>query len=339
MRAVVLNKTGVPEMLYVSEIPEHEPGAGEVRVKLHYAGINYAEILSRKGLYGWAPERPYILGMEASGVIEKVGEGVDESRLGQRVMVGAKTGAYAEKIVVPENQAIPSPEGFSAVESAAFLVNYMTAWVCLFKMARAAPGEKVLVTAAAGGVGTAAVQLASAHGCRVYGMAGSVEKIDFIKSIGADGAYNYRNSACFERLLAETGGTDVVLETVGGDIFKQSLSSLNPFGRIVVAGFASLDLKKWNPYSWYKTWRDIPRADIRLMSQRSLSFMSSHIGYLMEQEPGKMEEIYRDLTEFASAHAIKPHVGKVFPLEDASEAHKFIESRNSIGKVLLKISD
>ena len=339
MRAIVLAKTGGPERLSVSEVPEPVTGAGEVRVRIRYAGINYAEILSRKGLYGWAPEKPYVLGMEASGVIEETGEGVSASRLGQEVMVGAKTGAYAEKIVVPENQAIPSPPGLSGEESAAFLVNYMTAWVCLFKMAKLAPGEKVLVTAAAGGVGTAAVQLASALGCGVYGMAGSREKINFVKSLGARGAYNYRISNCFERLMDESDGVDVVLETVGGDVFKNSFNSLKPFGRIVVAGFASLDLKKWNPYSWFKTWRDVPRADIRAMSQKSLSFMSSHIGYLMEREPHAIEVIYGELLDFVHKHKIRPIIGKVFTLEDASLAHEYIESRKSIGKVLLSVSE
>jgi len=339
VKAIVLDKTGGPEKLIISEVNTPVPGPGEVGVRVHYAGINYAEILSRKGLYGWAPKRPYILGMEASGVIEELGEGVDKSRLGQDVMVGTKTGAYAEKIVIPQNQAIPSPEGFSMEESAAFLVNYMTAWVSLFTMANTQPGETVLITAAAGGVGTAAVQLAGANGCRVYGMAGSEKKIDFIKSLGAKDAFNYRLSNCFEALLSQTNGVDVALETVGGDVFKRSLNSLNPFGRIVVAGFASLDLKKWNPYSWYKTWRDLPGADIRIISQKSVAVMSCHIGYLMEEEPKKMEANYGELKDFVLKHNIKPIVGKVFSFEDACDAHRYIESRKSTGKVLLSLVD
>ena len=339
MKAIVLDKTGGPEVLAPSEIKEPVPGPGEVRVKVHYAGINYAEILSRKGLYGWAPERPYILGMEASGVIEELGEDVDASRLGQMVMVGAKTGAYAEKVVVPENQAVAPPEGYTMEESAGYLVNYMTAWVALFKMAKAEPGEKVLITAAAGGVGTAAVQLASAMGCEVYGMAGSEEKVDYIKSQGAKDAFNYRSSDCFKELVSKSGGVDVVLETVGGDVFKKSFNSLNTFGRIVVAGFAGLDLKKWNPYSWYKTWRDIPRADIRKMSQKSLALMSTHIGFLVEKEHGIVEAVYGELSDFTQKHGIKPLIGRVFSFEDAADAHRYIESRNSKGKVLLKLSD
>jgi NADPH:quinone reductase len=339
MKAIVLTKTGGPDVLRVSEVSEPVPGAGEVRVRVQYAGINYAEILSRKGLYGWAPKRPYTLGMEASGVIEKLGVGVDASRLGQEVMVGTKTGAYAEKIVVPENQAVPSPKGFSMEESAAFLVNYLTAWVALFTMAKTEPGEKVLITAAAGGVGTAAVQLASTHGCEVYGMAGSEEKTDFVRTLGAKDAFNYRSSHCFEALVSLTNGVDVVLETVGGDVFQKSLNSLNPFGRIVVAGFASLDLKKWNPYTWYKTWRDIPKADIRILARKSVAIMSSHVGFLVEDEPERVTSIYGELNNFVFKHDIRPVVGKVFPFEEVSQAHRFIESRKSMGKVLLKLTD
>ena len=339
MKAIVLTKTGGPDKLVVSDVSEPVPGPGEVRVKIHYAGINYAELLSRKGLYGWAPKRPYILGMEASGVIEELGDGVDSSLLGQEVMVGAKTGSYAEKIVVPVAQAIPSPEGLSMEESAAYLVNYMTAWVSLITMAKAQAGENVLITAAAGGVGTAAVQLTSALECRVYGMARSEEKIDYVKSLGATDAFNYRSTRCFEDLLSVTKGVDVALETVGGEVFKRSLNSLNPFGRIVVAGFASLDLKRWNPYSWYKTWQDIPRADIRIMSQKSVSVMSCHLGYLMEEEPSRIETIYGELKDFVLKHNIKPVIDKVFRIEDACDAHRYIESRKSKGKVLLKLAD
>ena len=337
MKAIVLNRAGGPEKLAVSDVNVPRPGIGEVLVKIRFAGINYAEILSRKGLYGWAPERPYILGMEASGVIEELGEGVDGSLLGQEVMVGTKTGAYAEKIVIPEAQAIPSPEGFTMEESAAFLVNYMTAWVALFTMARVEPGEKVLVTAAAGGVGTAALQLASAYGCEVYGMAGSAEKINFIETLGAKKGFNYRSQNSFQELMKEAKGIDVALETVGGEVFKESLNALDTFGRIVVAGFASLDLNKWSPYSWYKTWRDIPRADIRILSQKSASVMSFHIGYLMEEEPQRTSAIYKELADFVQKHDIRPIVDRAFPLEDASQAHSYIESRKSVGKVLLQV--
>lgn len=339
MRAVELKRYGGPEVLVPGAVKDPAPGEGELLVRTSFTGLNYAEILSRKGLYGWAPSLPYILGMECSGIIEEVGKGVDPSLIGQRVMVGAKSGAYAEKIAVPERNALPLIEGYSMEEGASFLVNYMTAWVSLFNMAKVQRGEKVLVTAAAGGVGTAAVQLASRAGCIVYGMAGSARKIDLIKSLGAKEGFNYRGSDCFKDLIVHSGGVDVVLEVVGGVVFRRSLQVLNPFGRIVVAGFASLDLDRWNPLSWIKTWRDIPRANVGELARRSIAVMSSHLGYLLEREPHKMAQVYTGLKSFVLEHDIKPVVGKVFPFGDVCDAHEYMESRKSTGKVLLRLGD
>lgn len=339
MKAIVLRKTGGPEVLQPTEILEPKPGKGEVLVKVQYAGLNYAEILSRKGLYGWAGKRPYILGMEASGVVEEIGQDVGTLKVGQKVMIGTKSGAYAEKIVIPEDHAAPVVESYTMEENASFLVNYMTAWVSLVTMAKIAPGDTVLITASAGGVGTAAVQIASKMGCKVYGMASSKEKINLIKSIGATEGYNYRNPECYERIVKDTGGVDIVLEMVGGQVFKRSLDIVNPFGTIVVAGFASLDLKKWNPFSWIKTWRDIPRVNVGDLAKKSIAIMSSHLGYLLEEEPDQMETILNDLINFVEQHNIKPIVGRIFSFEDAARAHEFIESRQSTGKVLLEIGD
>ncbi len=334
MKAIILKKTGKPHVLAPETVPDPAPAAGEVLVEMAYAGINYAEILSRKGLYGWAIKRPYILGMEGSGVISAVGDGVDSNRVGEKVVVGTQYGCYAEKIALPAERAIPAVDHFSMAENAAFVVNYMTAWISLNQMAKLQKGETLLITAAAGGVGTAAVQIASKMGAKVYGLAGSQEKIDFLKELGATDAFNYRESDCFEKLKAATGGLDVVLEMVGGDVFKQAYAMLNPFGRLTLAGFASLDLKKWNPFSWWKTWRDIPRANFSDLAHKSVAVMASHIGYLLD-DPERMMAIYNDLAAFVTRHKIRPIIGKTFPFDAVADAHTFIESRKSIGKVLL----
>jgi len=336
LKAFVLRKTGGPEVLKQEDVEEPIPGKGEVRVKMNYIGINYAEILSRRGLYSWAVKRPYILGMEGSGIIEEVGEGVDSKRTGQLVMVGTKFGTYAEKIVVPEEHAIQTLESFSLEENAAFLVNYMTAWVTLFRMSKLKPYEIVLITAAAGGVGTAAVQLASKLGSRVYGLVGSQEKIELIRSLGAIDGFNYRQKDYSNNMMAATGGIDVVLEMVGGEVFDRSLNLLRPFGRMVVAGFASLDLKKWNPFSWIRTYRDIPRFSVGKMAEKSIAVMSTHIGYLLDKDPDLLMLIYNDMKAFVTRHHIRPVICKVFPFDGAPQAHRFIESRKSYGKVLLK---
>lgn len=335
MRAVVLRATGKPNVLQLSDQPEPEPARGEVRVRLAYSGINYAEILSRKGLYAWAPKRPYILGMEGAGVIDAVGDGVDTARLGGEVMVGTQFGCYAETVVVPEERAIPAIDTFTLEENAAFPVNYMTAWVALVELARLAEKETVIVTAAAGGVGTAAIQLAAALGCEVYGLAGSQEKLDLVRSLGARAALSYGDPDCFDQLRAVSGGADVVLETVGGRVYKGAQGLLNPFGRMVVAGFASLDLKTWNPLSWWRTWRDLPRARISDMAEASTGVMATHLGYLLDR-PARLQAIFERLRAFVSDKGIKPVIGRVFPFDAVAEAHAFVESRASTGKVLLR---
>ncbi len=336
MKAVMLKKTGKPDVLKIKDIPEPQPGAGEVRIKLHYAGLNYAEILSRKGLYGWRPKTAYIPGMEGAGVIETIGEGVSQELIGKPVMVGTKYGCYAEKVVVPAKQALPAIPDYTMEESAAFLVNYMTAWIALFELAKVQPDETVLITAAAGGVGSAAVQLCSRFGCKVYALAGSEEKLELVKKLGAYRGLNYRLNDYDQKIREENEGVDVVLEMVGGDIYKKNMKLTRPFGRIVVAGFASFNLKKWNPFSWYRTWKDIPRVPIAAMSHRSIGVFAMHLGYLLKKSERTMQ-CYERLRSFVIEHKIRPVVGKIFPLDQVAEAHRFIESRQSKGKVLLKV--
>ena len=336
MKAVNLTRTGKPSVLTVTDLPEPLPKKGEVRVNLEYAGINFAEILSRKGLYGWAPKRPYILGMEGSGTIDKTGEGVDATLVGKKVVVGAQYGCYSQKICVPASQAVPALDHLSMEENAALLVNYATAWVSLMELGRLQKGERVLITAAAGGVGTAAIQLATAMECKVYGLAGSDEKIKLIKSLGAQGGFNYRDAAWHQAMRNTVGKTDLVLEMVGGDVYKRCYESLDYFGRIVVVGYASLDIKLWNPMSWWRAWRGIPRMDIMDAAERSVAVMSSHLGYLLPDQV-KMQEIVGRMYAFISGKNIKPVIGEIFTLENVQQAHVLVESRRSTGKVLLKI--
>jgi synaptic vesicle membrane protein VAT-1 len=338
VRAIVLDRHGGPEVLRVREVPDPLPGAGEVRVRIEAIGVNYAEVLSRKGLYGWAPAMPYVLGMEATGTIDALGAGVERRAIGERVIVGAQHGAYAERIVVPERQALPAIAGFSTEENAAIAVNYLTAWVALIEMARLRPTDRVLVTAAAGGVGTAAVQIATRFGCAAVGLAGSDAKLDAIRALGAEAAVNYRRADFEERLRAAAGPErfDVVLEVVGAEVFRAVWPVLAPFGRVVVAGFASLALERWNPLSWLRTWRDLPKADIRSLAPGSHGLMATHIGYLLA-DPPRLARVWGDLMAFVAAHGIRPVVGATFAFEEMAEAHRLLESRRSVGKIVLRV--
>lgn len=338
MKAWIMKRTGGPDVLELSDVTSPEPGPGEVLIQVEAIGINYAEVLSRKGLYGWAPERPYVPGMEAAGTIVGVGEGVPETRMGESVLCGMKHGAYAERVVVSANRALVSLPGFTVEESAAFGVNFMTAWVSLMEMARLRPDDRVGITAAAGGVGTAAVQIAVAYGCRVVGMAGSDEKLDRVAALGAAATVNYRRDDFVERLGKATanGRLDVVLEVVGGDVYRICLDHLDNFGRLVVAGYAGLDYSRWNPWSWWTAWRDAPRLDIQDAAEASIGVLATHIGYLLRDEE-RLRSIWSDLTRFTVEQGLRPVVGRTYDFEELPEAHRFMESRNSVGKLVVNV--
>ena len=336
MKAYVLMRTGGPGVLKISDIPEPQIHHNQIKIRLHYIGINYADILSRKGLYGWAPKRPYVPGMEAMGTIEEVGENIEKKFIGMKVMIGNKGGCYAEKIVTRVENVVPAFCIYNDAENAAFLINYLTAWVGLIELAKLKKGEKVLVTAAASGVGSAVLQIAKALGADVYGLVGSAEKISFVESCGALKGVNYNSKTYLEILKRLSSDYNVIVEMIGGQVFKDMSKLISPFGRLVVLGFASLDLKKWNPLSWLKTWRDIPRIKIDYLARISAAIMATHLGYLLA-DPEKLRYLYYDLNKFVTENDIRPRIDKIFPFAEAAEAHRYIESRKSMGKVLLQV--
>ena len=338
MKAYVLNKVGGPDVLKISTLPVQSPGPNEVQVQVETIGLNYAEIQSRKGLYGWAPKRPYIPGMEAYGKITALGEEVSHLQVGAHVIVVGQFGCYAEEVVVPVNQILPAFENFTPAENAAFAVHFMTAWVALFEICRIRATDRVLIQAAAGGVGTAAVQLAKALGCEVFGTASKDSKLDLIRKLGADHPINYHTEDFVAFIRDKTGGqgVDVVLEVVGGEVFRKSMDILNPFGRMAVIGFASLNLNKLNPLSWWKTWKDIPRVKIDAMATASQVVGASHLGYLLK-DTERMMKIWSDLSSFTVQHELRPVVGHEFKFEEMAVAHKLMESRNSQGKIVIHV--
>lgn len=338
MKAYVLNKVGGPEVLKISNVASGSPGPNEVQVQIETIGLNYAEIQSRKGLYGWAPKRPYIPGMEAYGKIIALGDGVSHLQMGTPVIVVGQFGCYSQEVIVPVSQILPAFEKFTPAENAAYAVQFMTAWVALFEICRIRATDRVLIQAAAGGVGTAAVQLAKALGCEVFGTASKDSKLDLIRGLGADHPINYHTEDFVEIIRKKTGGqgVDVILEVVGGDIFRKSLEVLNPFGRVAVIGFASLNLNKLNPFSWWKTWKDIPRVKIDAMATASQVVGASHLGYLLK-DTERMMRIWTDLSLFTLEHGLKPVVGHEFKFEEMAEAHTLMESRNSHGKIVVHI--
>jgi NADPH2:quinone reductase len=338
MRAYTLERHGPPEVLELREMPVRTLGRGEVEVRVQAIGINYAEVLSRRGLYGWAPPKPYVPGMEVAGVIEAAAPDVPTERLGESVVIGMQYGGYAERVVVRSAQALTAIPSLTTEENAAFAVNYMTAWVSLMEMARLRATDRVLVTAAAGGVGSAAIQMAAAFGCDVVGMAGSDDKLERVRGMGAAHTVNYRAPDWKARLKAELGGRrpDVVLEVVGGEVFQECLASLAPFGRLVVAGYAGLDYSVWKPWTWWGAWRGRPRADVMGLAKASTGLLACHIGYLLGDQ-ARLQQVWGDLVPFTTSHGISPVVGHTFPFEQIHEAHRLMESRNSVGKIVVTL--
>ncbi|HJQ35826.1 MAG TPA: zinc-binding dehydrogenase [Thermoanaerobaculia bacterium] len=328
MRAILLTRHGGPDVLKITEVPTPSPRAGEVRVRIHAIGINFAEVLSRRGLYGWAPSLPYILGMEGFGEVDAVGEGVTSHKVGDRVIAGTQFGCYAEFICVPAERALVPPRGFSTDENAAFAVNFMTAWIGLMELARLRPADTVLVTSAAGGVGSAAVQIAKKSGARVIGAAGR-GKQDAVRALGADLALDYSDP----RWHAQLGEVNVVLEMAGGSVYRTAVRHLAPMGRIVIAGASNAFPRTRNPFARLAAARNLPRASIFDMLRRSYGVMSFHVGWLLDS--GNVLSQWHDLVRFAEEHELRPLVGQRFAFEQMADAHRALEERRNVGKVVV----
>jgi len=319
VKAVVLRETGAPEALVYEEAAEPEPGPGNVLVRVRAAGINFADVLVRQGRYPQPPALPTVLGSEIAG--ELVGE-TDGLRAGERVfgLTGMQGGAYAELAEADPRWLVPLPEGASFGEGAAFLTAFLTAWLPLTRQARVREGSIVLVHAAAGGVGSAAVQVARHLGARVVATAGSDEKLALATELGAEVAINYRSGDFAARVREELGGVDVVVDPVGGAIFRESLKALRPLGTVIGIGFAA---GPWEP------------LDPALLVGRNIGVQGFYLGRLMSLSPELVREAIEEVAELWREGAVRPVVGAEYGLAEAAEAHRFIETRRSVGKVLL----
>lgn len=304
MRAVLLRETGGPERLELTDVPEPEAGEGQVLVRVRAAGINFLDVLVRQGRYPQAPPLPTILGSEIAGEVD-----------GRRVMALPRMagGGYAELVAVDESLLVPLPEGASFEEGASFLLTFLTAWIPLTRQVRIGPGSTVLVHAGAGGVGTATIQVAKHFGARVAATASSEEKRRLALELGAGEAWDYDE-------FAEHVQADVVVDPVGGDVFARSLPILKPLGTIVAIGFAG---------GWWKPLDPAPLVG------RNVGVQGFYLGRLMRHRPEVVQEAIGELVELWRAGAIKPVVGATFPLDEVAEAHRLVEERKSVGKVVL----
>lgn len=325
MKAIRLHEFGGPDVLRYEDAPEPQPKAGDVLVKVHAIGVNYADILTRLGVYIRDVQFPFVPGFEVSGTVWKLGEGVEGLKEGQRVMGTIprnQSGGYAEYAIVPAWLLIPMPEHFGFEDSAAFTEVFLTAFIALSICAQLNPGETVLIHAAAGGVGSAAVQLAKAIGAKVFATASADDKLQKVKELGADEIINYTSQDFVQELSKRTNGqgVDVVLESVGGDVFDKSLQCVTPMGRMVAYGVSS---------------GTVPNVDVRQLMARNIKLIGFTSGGLTVRRPDIIEKATSQLMELVKQHKIRPVLGHVMKLSQAAEAHQLISSRRNIGKVVL----
>jgi NADPH:quinone reductase-like Zn-dependent oxidoreductase len=341
MRAVVLTGHGGPEMLQVQERPEPPVGAGEVRIAVRAAGINFADLLARSGVYPDAPAAPCVVGYEVAGEVESVGEGVEGVAEGDRVIAPTRFRGYAELVTVPVAQVIPLPEDLEFEQGAAFPVNYGTAYAALVLMAGAGEGERVLIHAAAGGVGIAATQLAKTRGCEVLGTA-SASKHAAIREQGVDHPIDYRTQD-FEhevRRLTDGEGVDVVLDAMGPRSFRKDYKLLRQGGRLVMYGYSESDsASARNLGALATTLARMPFATLPWW--RSLALMNENKGVFglnmlkWWDREGGLERVIAPLRAALESGELRPVVAESFPFDRAGDAHRYIAERRNVGKVVL----
>jgi synaptic vesicle membrane protein VAT-1 len=337
MKAIWITKYGGPEVLAVRDGPDPEPGPGEVRVRVRAAGLNFADIMARLGLYPDAPKPPCVVGYEAAGVVDALGSGVAGPPVGARVLALSRFGGQADAICIPAAQAVPMPAAMSFEEAAALPVNYITAYHALFRVAALRPGEKVLVHMAAGGVGLAALQLCrTVEGVETFGTA-SPSKHDAIRAQGCDHPIDYRALDYAKEVRRLTGGkgVDVVLDALGGNDWRKGYKLLRAAGRLVCYGFANLASGER---------RSVPRTlammatvpvftPIGLMNDNR-SVGGINVGHLWHEAEMLAGELQALLALYEKG-AVKPHVDEVYAFARAADAHRRIQSRKNVGKVVL----
>lgn len=323
MKAIRINETGGPEVLRLEDIETPTPAQGEVLIKVTAAGVNYADLAQRQGAYLTRTRTPMTLGFEVAGTIAAHGPGVSAPPVGTRVIAFVE-GGYAEYAIASASTIIPIPENLDFTHAAAFAVQGLTAYQTLRESGRLQPGESVLVQAAAGGVGTLAVQLARLMGAgTVIGTASNEQKLDLVLRLGADAAINYTQNDWVEQIKQATGGrgVDIVLEVVGGSIAEQCLQCLAPFGRMVVIGAAS--------------GQRVQFSGVQLM-YKNLSV----VGYWLSawlSRPDRIAVATIELMQYLATGNLQIVVGQTYPLAEAAEAHRAIAERKTTGKVVLLV--
>lgn len=342
VKQIWITRPGGPDVLRVREGEDPCPGPGQVLVDVRAVGVNFADVVARLGQYRDAPPLPLVPGYEVSGTVAATGKGVAEApgtTVGDRVLAATRFGGYATRVVVPAAQVWPLPEELSFEEGASLFVNYLTAYLALFTAGGLRQGGRVLVHSAAGGVGLAAVQLARTVQAEVYASA-SPDKHGFLREAGTAGLFDSRASRYADTVLSLTAGRrlDLVLDPRGGRSLREARRCLAPLGRIVAYGISS-------------AWGSGPAlpALLRLLATtpcfHPFSLMNANQGIhglnlaRLWGETERLREIMARIMELVRAGSVRPVIARVFPFEEAAEAHRYLQERRNIGKVLLAVRE
>jgi NADPH2:quinone reductase len=323
MRAVVVDRLMEPSELTVSEAAEPALGPGTIKVAVKAAAMNFSDILIVRGQYQLKPPLPFILGGELAGEVLELGEGVERFAVGDRVLASPGLGAFAESAVVDADDCYPLPSGIDFAQAAALPIVYGTSYTALVYRADLQAGETLLVHAAAGGVGLAAVQIGKALGARVIATAGSPEKLEVALREGADVGIDYSSEDFVERVKGETAGrgADVIYDSVGGDVFDRSTKCIAWNGRLLVVGFAS---------------GRIPELKMNRLMLKNCSVVGVNWGGLAAKEPERMREVYRGLFEMLEKGAVRPVLYARYSLEQVPQALEALGSRATWGKLIVE---
>lgn len=339
MRQVWVTKAGPPDVLQVREVPEPQPAPGEVRIAVEAVGVNFADIMGRLGLYPDAPRIPFVPGLEVAGRIDALGAGVDPARAGQDVLALVRYGGYSEKVCAPADQVLPRPATLAVEEAAAFPVAYLAAYAGLVALAGIKPGESVLIQAAAGGLGLAAVNLARLFDATIYGTA-SASKHDFLRAQGVHHPIDYRRLD-FERevrRLTDGRGVQIALDSIGGRSWLKSYRALAPMGRLVIIGVSAMapGLRR-SPWGLLRFALGVPwlRFNPVALANDNKGVLGVNLGRLWDAR-AMLAPWMAQLLAWHAEGRLSVHVDRAFALADAAEAHRYLQGRQNTGKVILK---
>ena len=336
MRAIVTTANGDVRVMKVEQRPDPQPQTGQVLIRVKAAGLNFADILARQGLYPDGPPKPCVMGYEVAGMVEAVGDGVDQNLIGKAMIAMTRFGGQAELVAVSAAQVFPKPDELTFEQAAAIPVNYLTAWALLVTMGGLKKDEAVLIHNAGGGVGLAALDIAKHIGARTFGTA-STGKHEFLRARGLDHPIDYRNQDWLPVLKGLTNGrgVELVIDPLGGPSWKKSYQALRTTGRMGVFGIsvASASGIKGKLRA-LKAIALMPRFNPVGLMNRNKGVFGLNLGHMWgegEKVAGWTSEIMRGVAE----GWIKPHVDRAFPFAQIADAHTHIESRKNIGKVVL----